>query len=339
MKYISSAITFAVLCGAVFGRTTPARAVGGGQRGTPPRPTASPWHGPRVFAEGIISTRDYERGGTFTPDGRAYYFVKRAPETYFAAICVSRYVNGKWGAPEVAPFSGRYADLDPFVTPDGSKLFFSSTRPAGGQARGDFDLWWVGRTAEGWGEPQRLGAPVNTTANEGYATVTRDGTLYFHSSRPGGKGGADIYRSRPVNGGYGEPENLGEAVNTQFADFHPFIAPDESFLVFASTGRPDELVGDGNRYPRGDLYVSFNEGGVWTEARRLGPRVNTAAAELCPHATPDGRYLLFTSERGFVTTLPKRRLTHGEVESGLRATLNGTGNIYQVDMRELKAAH
>jgi WD40-like Beta Propeller Repeat len=37
--------------------------------------------------------------------------------------------NGQWSRPEIAPFSGRYMDADPYVTSDGKQLFFISNRP------------------------------------------------------------------------------------------------------------------------------------------------------------------------------------------------------------------
>lgn len=290
---------------------------------------------PFLFAKDVISTGDYERGGTFTPDAKTFYFTKRAPNGYFSAICVSAFQNGKWGTPKIASFSGQYYDQDPLVSPDGSMLFFTSRRPVNGRQREDSDIWFVQRKSVGWSEPENLGSPVNSDANEGYASVTTDRTLYFHSSRMGGKGNFDIYRSRLVDGKYTEPENLGDIINTAAAEAQPFIASDESYLVFLSVGRPDEVIGDGNRYVRGDLYVSLRRDGVWTTARHLGSEINTAAAELCPFVSLDGKFLFFTSERGFVTTLPKKRLSLQEMNSGLGSALNGLGNIYQIDIAAL----
>jgi Tol biopolymer transport system component len=302
---------------------------------TAPYVSEKPMKEPSIFAEGVISTSDYERGGTFTPDGNTFYFTKRAPNGYFSGICVSHYVNGDWSAPEMARFSGQYFDQDPIISPDGSKLFFTSRRPVGGKQRPDSDIWFVEQISAGWSEPKNLGAPVNTTANEGYATVTNDGTLYFHSSRESGQGSFDIYRSKFMDGQYTEPENLGDAINTAATEAQPFIAPDESYLVFTSAGRPDEIIGDGNRYVRGDLYLTLRRNGVWTPAEHLDPQVNTAAAELCPFVSRDGKYFFFTSERGFVTTLPKERLTFGKMKDRLGTVLNGSGNIYQVEISAL----
>jgi hypothetical protein len=156
---------------------------------------------PAIFAEGAISTGDMELNAAFTPDGKTLYFTKRTPKRQFWAIVVSHFRNGKWSAPEVADFSGQYSDFDPFISPDGSKLYFSSIRPMDGKLKQDSDIWVVEREKASWGAPHRIEAPINTPAQEYYSSVTADGTLYFSSTREGGKGKGDIYRSKLVGGG------------------------------------------------------------------------------------------------------------------------------------------
>jgi Tol biopolymer transport system component len=282
---------------------------------------------PELFAPGVISTPDYELDASFTPDGRTLYFTKSTPQFgTLLTIVVSRLRDGKWSKPEVAEFSGQWSDADPFVSPDGRRLFFISTRPVDGKPKKDNDIWVMDKVASGWSEPRNLGAPVNTAGRELYPTVTRDGTLYFVSSRPGGLGGSDIYRARLVNGKYAEPENLGPAINSRFNEGDAYIAPDESYLIFTSAGRPDDLGG-------GDLYISFRKNGVWTPARHLGAGVNSSAREFCPIGSPDGKYLYFTSERGFGDTPPDRRLTYKELEANLRGIRNHLGNIWRIDLK------
>ena len=84
---------------------------------------------PKIFGEEIISTGDFESHPEFTPDGKTLYFLKDSPAFNFWTICVSHFRDGKWTAPEVAPFSGQYSDADPFITSDGAKFFFISNRP------------------------------------------------------------------------------------------------------------------------------------------------------------------------------------------------------------------
>jgi Tol biopolymer transport system component len=285
-----------------------------------------PISAPRVFAPREISTGDYESHPHFSHDGRTLYFVKLTPDFNFWTIVTSRFENGRWTEPEVAPFSGRWSDADPFVTADGSKLFFISKRPLadGGEPR-KTDIWVMDRTAAGWGEPKHLGAPIDTDEAEWYPTVAANGTLYFGSNRPGGKGLNDLYRSRLVDGKYQRPENLGDAINTEFDEYEPFIAPDESYLIFMALGRPDGLGGY-------DLYISHNRNGAWTKAENLGAPINSPVDDLGPKMSPDGKYFFWSSTRGFGSEPPlAHRRSYAELMDALHGPGNGLGDIYQVD--------
>src|SRR3569833_799062 len=289
--------------------------------------------GPKLFAPRIISTEDDEFGATFTPDGQTCYFTKKSPSTIsysFLVICISRFVNGKWGVPEIAPFSGSYKDFSPMVSPDGSKLFFISNRPVNGQRKFDTDIWVVERSGDGWGEPKNVGTPVNTAGLELGCSVTREGTLYFSST--GDTGNVDIYCSKFRDGKYQIPERLNSAVNSEASETDPFIAPDESYLLFSSTGRSDALSepGASAEYPRGDLYISYRKDGKWTSAKPLGNIVNSTAEESNPFVSADGQTLYFSSERNFITIPMKKKLEYADLEKGLHAPGNGLGDIYSV---------
>ena len=151
---------------------------------------------PTVFAPGIVSTGDYDSHPAFMPDGKTLYFLRSTPTFSFWTIFVSRFERGRWQEPEVAPFSGQYSDADPFITSDGKHLYFISTRPVAGKKTQDLDIYVMERTPKGgWGEPRNMGPPINSEGAEWYPTLTSDGTIYFGSDRPGGKGRTDIYRS------------------------------------------------------------------------------------------------------------------------------------------------
>ena len=303
-----------------------------------PHPYAStrPLPVPAVFAPGQISTGDFESHPAFTPDGRTLYFLKDNPAFTFWTIVVSNFRSGRWTTPEVAEFSGRFSDADPFITADGRKLFFISSRPPAGRSSADgpkdLDIWVVERAREGdkWGEPRRLPGPVNSAGNEWHPALAGDGTIYFGSDRAGGRGQTDIYRCRLVGGKYAEAENLGDAVNTRFNEFEPLVAPDESFLIFMAA-RPGGVG-------QSDLWVSYNRAGRWTEAKNLGEPINTPASEYSPKISPDGRYFFYTSSstRGAWDAPPARRLDYRELTARLRAPQNGLGDIYQVDLSALK---
>ena len=246
-----------------------------------------------MFAPGIVSTEKSEINSVFTPDGGEFYFTTWEPETG-TMIMVTRQVDGQWIPPERASFSTHPSDVDPAISQDGQRVFFGTRRPRPGEDTsrdGGFDMWFADRVGSGWGEAQYLGPEVNSGTSQVYPSVTREGTLYFQATREGGYGKADIYRSRLLGGRYQVPENLGPVINSEYYEGDVFVAPDESYLVIAISGREDSLGG-------GDLYVSFRGyGGRWSPLRNMGAAVNSDKRDFCPMVSPDGKYLFFSSKR------------------------------------------
>ncbi len=300
---------------------------------TAPFDSANPLPHATLFAPGIISTGDYESHATFTPDGHEIYFLKMAPNFSRWTIFVSRYKDGSWSPPEVAPFSGQYQDADPYITADGKHFYFISDRPveAGGERQSHHDIWVMDKTESGWSVPRRLPAPINSDADSYYPVVLKSGTLYFGSERQDSKRLGDIYRAVPQKDGSYAVENLGAPVNTSAGEYEAFVTEDERVLLLAATRRPDSM-GD---Y---DLYVSRKQSnGKWSELVNLGPEINSPARELSPKLTPDGKYLIWMSCR--VPALPAKppRRTTAEVLEELHALGNGLGDIYQIDVSAVPA--
>jgi Tol biopolymer transport system component len=286
-----------------------------------------------LVGPGTISTSLDELAATFTPDGDTLYFALSSPgpaTDQVGAIVSTSLRHGQWTRPAIASFSGRYSDYDPFLTADGRRLFFASNRPAGSAAkpRSDYDLWVVDRAPGGWGVPEHLGPAINSPAPQYYPSVSADGTLYFSTVRADSKGHFNLYRSRLVDGEYRSVENLGPAINGAFDNIDNVIAPDQSFIIFTSYGRPDAL---GN----GDLYVSFNHDGSWTAPRNLGAPVNSVALDYTPNLSPDGRYLYWSSNRGFEDRPPARALTMTEFHDSIGGVRNGNGNIYRIPLQPI----
>jgi len=149
-----------------------------------------------LFAPGIISTGDYESHPTFTPDGREIYFLKMAPNFSRWTIFVSRYKDGHWSQPEVAPFSGQFQDADPYITVDGKHFYFISDRPVetDGERQSHHDIWVMDKTESGspqdesvrladWSTPRHLPTPVNSDTDNFYPIALKNGTLYFGSTQ------------------------------------------------------------------------------------------------------------------------------------------------------------
>ncbi len=261
---------------------------------------ASPGMTREVFAAGIVSTGASESGLTISPDG--VEIVYSVSVSGIRVILHVTWDGHQWSTPRVAPFSGHYNDWEPVFSPDGDRLYFVSMRPTGRPAmrESDGNLWYVKRSAAGWSEPIEVGPPVNTPGlNEGYGSVTDDATLYFFRYSNDAENLTEIFRSEHGSDGQAEPELLDRAINSPFHDWDPFVAPDESYLIFSSPGRPDSF---GNA----DLYISFRTSdGMWSEAVNMGPGVNDSGAEICPFVSADGRYLFFEAVTLRETSMPR----------------------------------
>ncbi len=247
-----------------------------------------------IFAPGIISTGLYTRDLTMTPDGDEIYFCANIGAFSYAAIMVSRREDGRWSEPEVASFSGDSGvmDIEPFISPDGRRFFFMSTRGDSvlGLEAGNQDIWVMDRDGDQWSRPYNLGAPINSEGAEYFPSVTRDGSLYF--TREGDPATNGMYRSRLQDGIYQEPERLPDLVNAGRARFNGSIAPDESFLILPIFGIEDSFGGT-------DYYVFFRDDeDQWTGPFHLDERVNgVGRQDYSASLSPDGKYLFFMSER------------------------------------------
>lgn len=295
---------------------------------------------PRLFAENVVSTPDNERNVSFTADGKIVFFTKRSPQNpYFSAICFSRTVGGKWREPQIAGFSGRFFDTDPYVTPDGAKVFFASDRPLsnvdGAPRKPDLDIWVAERKGNDWAAPVRLGTNINTDAFENSPSVTNGGTLYFASTRAGGKGGFDIYAAKPDGNDFAPAENLGASVNTEFSETQSYVTPDESVLLFVSYLRPDELRRADLFYPRGDIYLARRRAGKWSQSLHLPAPINSIAGESTPFLSPNKKNLYFGSERNFAAERLPKPVSATEFTRRLERIENGLGNIYKVEIEIL----
>lgn len=244
-----------------------------------------------LFGPGLFSSEKEEWRITFSPDGRTALWTVSDdffPISRQSTIVMSRFVNGAWTQPQIAPFSGDFPDIDPAFSPSGHALYFSSIRPVDGEPRADLDIWVVFRLpGDRWSEPVHLGDDVNSPFDELYPSVDWLGTVYFGSDRPGGLGGWDIYRARRTWFGYRPAENLGAPVNSEYWEFNPEITPSGLTLFFASIDRP-------GGFGLGDIYVAHAEwGGGFGAPRNLGPCVNSALDEYHPTLSRDRRSLFF----------------------------------------------
>ncbi len=252
---------------------------------------AEPSKVPQPVAPGTAFTPYNEKTPTHAIDRKSVYFAIEFEDRH--AIAFFERVNNSWTDPEIAPFSGTYSDLDPMFSPDGNRLYFSSNRPIGeGAVIKDYNIWYVDKTDDGWGQPVMLSKAINKWADERYPCAVADGSIYFSASYDKAGGGKqDVFVSRFVDGAYQEAELIGDSISTAYNEFAPFVLPDERFILFSASGRDDSYGGS-------DIYISFrHENGTWRPAFNLGLQINTVADDYAPRISHNSSLLFLTSDR------------------------------------------
>jgi len=253
---------------------------------TPPGTT------PKEFAPHILKKEGrVEFGSTFSKDGTEFFYSIQSEG--FADILYMKYDGKEWSKPKVIFESPSYGLNDPMLTPDEQKLFFISQMPnKKDDDTQDHDIYYANRTKDGWSEPINIGSPISLPdVSEYYIAFTAEGHMYFSSERDARyQRDFNIYRSELKNGKYQEPEMLPSDINTGNYEADVYVAPDESYIIFASSRR--------SGYGQVDLFISQKTAdGEWGKSRNLGEIINTPGPEYCPFVSHDGKYLFYTSNQ------------------------------------------
>lgn len=146
--------------------------------------------------KGYSNSEKWESQASISCDGSILYFASnRSGGLGGTDIWYShRQEDGTWSDAINAgnKINTSFDEEAPFITNDGSTLYFSSTGHLG---LGEQDLFLSRlENDNSWGDPINLGAPINTGHRELGFFLSADGkTGYFSSNRPQGLGGMDIY--------------------------------------------------------------------------------------------------------------------------------------------------
>ncbi|MCG7533916.1 hypothetical protein [Pseudoalteromonas sp. OOF1S-7] len=212
---------------------------------------------PKAFAPGVIATDTYlETEVLFLPDMTELSFTRTGGKYGQNTLLAMHYKNDQWHWKTI---------------PSGEASAYQS------------------RFSPAVSEIKEI-APFKDIPVIGYTRSAADTIFFYVLNFDDGSG--HLSYSRRVNGKYQTPVKMSKAVNKGKYIAHPFVAPDESYLMW-------DAEKDDENTP--DIYISFRQpDGSWGEAINMGDKINTPLYEQRPKVTPDGKYLFFW--RGDVKT-------------------------------------
>ena len=226
-----------------------------------------PGETPEKFAPGIVSTPEDEYAFEISASGKEMVFARKG-----LIMIAEQNADGTWRGPTVAPFSGKDIDGECCFSPDGAKIFFSSRRPLPG-AKMAANVW-ISEKADGvWGKATPFGKLSSPKTIHALSIAAND----------------NIYDSGLVRFEFREGRYLpAEALTPPIDGMSPFVAPDESYIIFSR--RPP-----GRRDP--DIHITFRKNdGTWTAPVSLGDGINSPRMEGSSFVTADGKYFFFTRQ-------------------------------------------
>lgn len=220
---------------------------------------------PEIFAPGIVSTEHWELEGVFAPGMKEFYFTRNGGKYTKATIIGLQHKDNGWQKFAEFPRPGEV-----FISVDGKTMHLGNK--------------YRERTDAGWSEMKDLGSQFEDIRIM-RLTVSAAGTYYLDEAM-----GIMRY-SRLINGKHEKPKVLITEISGGKGTAHPFISPDESYLIWDS--ERDE------GYGKNDLYISFRQkSGSWGKAINMGDRINTDLDEAYGGVTPDGKFFFFHRHLG-----------------------------------------
>lgn len=248
-------------------------------------PEGQPGNDPIPFMEELTPANTLIHKGIFSPDLNAYYYTLSDAGFAQFDVYVIRKQGGEWSAPEKAFFNSEFSDHGMSFSPDGSALYFSSTRPTKiDSIPKTWHIWKSTKTDVGWSKPEFVDIPNLRSKLVSHPTITRSGNLYFHASNLD-YSEMDIYYSKRMDGAFTDAKSIKIPSDSTVAKCTPYISPDEDFLIFAAIGLGDQL----------QLAISYNDGkDNWTNMELLNEKIN-AQGQGNPFVTPDNEFLFFTT--------------------------------------------
>lgn len=243
---------------------------------------------PVKLGEGTLSVDGVQWNNVYVSKTKELYLTKMGESA--SIIHKMEMVDGTFSNLEAIDFPDTDPHSDIFINSDGDLMLFSSLMQENTlDTVSDWNIWKSQRRAGKWQEAVPF-FDTNIAGNQFYPWLTDSGNLYF-AKTPHGSGNSDLYVSEFSNGSYDKPKPLPYHINSEKLEGDAYVAPDESYLIFAGFER-------GQNLGKSDLFISFNTNGQWSTPVWLGADINSEGYDGSPFVTKDGNYLIFTSSRG-----------------------------------------
>lgn len=213
---------------------------------------------PQEFLSSLIPDGQLAHGGVFSPDGQQYYLTLSDKSFQNFDVLIATQNQGKWMESESAFFNTPYDEHGVSFSANGQTLYFSSTKPTGIENMADtWHIWSVKKEGDHWGKPEFINLPTMENKLVSHPSFTQSNRMYFHA------GGVDysdlaIYYTDQKDGNWQTPTRVQFESDSGAICFTPFIAPDESYLLFGIMVQQKEK-----------LFISYQSIDGWQEPKLL----------------------------------------------------------------------
>jgi serine/threonine protein kinase/Tol biopolymer transport system component len=261
--------------------------------------TSDEWEWSDVESAGpIINSPAQDTAPHLSSDGQTLIFGSRRPGglgNHDLWMAARNSTHGEWSQPvNLGPNTNSASvDVSSAMTADALTLVFNSDRPGG---QGGSDLYVSSRPSvnQPWSTPVNLGPRINSGQRDNAPFISPDGlTLAWSSGRSGGLGAIDLWMStrRAVDDAWGNPQNLGPAINSSEDDWAPRLSSDGLVLMFNAA----RAGGPGGQ----DLWMATrtSTNASFGAPIRLPAPINSPSDDSNVSLSMDGTMLWFSSDR------------------------------------------
>ena len=243
-----------------------------------------------MFAPDIFNFPEgYHSPVIFSPNGTEAYY---SPMTQNSVTHKMMFTSGVWSDPFEVNFGLAKGIADPVFSPDGHNLYFLSFEVPENEVIERERIWLVKKEDNGWSTPFLTDKKIAKHPTHWSFSLSQNYNLYFQSEINTQQ---DIYVAEYLDDTYKEPVILDSNINSAANEFCPFISPDENYIIFSRSGENTQ---------KADIYISVKkDDGSWSVAQPFDNRINSAANDLYPLITNDGKYMFFLSTRSGISRI------------------------------------